>query len=59
MEDWVLGLIGFGAFFLLVILRMPIGLAGMVVGFAGLWSVLGLGKAINSFKFISTNAFIK
>ncbi len=53
MEDWILGLIGFGVFFTLALLKVHVGLAGALVGFTGLWFILGLEKATSSLAVIA------
>lgn len=45
MSDVVIGLIGIGAMFLLLVLRTPVAFAMMIVGFLGLWWLEGFKAA--------------
>ncbi len=45
---WALGLIGAGLFFILMFLRMHVGLSLMVAGFVGIWLSRGLEPALNT-----------
>jgi tripartite ATP-independent transporter DctM subunit len=47
MTDFAIGLIGLGAMFVLMILRTPVGMAMLVVGFFGVW-VLNGSRAANA-----------
>ena len=45
---WALGLIGAGLFFILMFLRMHVGLSLMIAGFVGIWLSRGLEPALNT-----------
>ncbi len=45
---WALGLIGASIFFILMFLRMHVGLSLMVAGFVGIWLSRGLEPALNT-----------
>lgn len=47
MTDFAIGLIGIGAMFVLMILRTPVGMAMLAVGFIGTWFLSG-GRAANA-----------
>jgi tripartite ATP-independent transporter DctM subunit len=47
MTDFAIGLIGLGAMFVLMILRTPVGMAMLVVGFFGVW-ILNGSRAANA-----------
>ncbi|AEQ52093.1 TRAP transporter large permease [Pelagibacterium halotolerans] len=47
MTDFAIGLSGIGAMFILMILRTPVGMAMLAVGFVGTW-VLSGGRAANA-----------
>ena len=45
---WALGLIGAGIFFILMFLRMHVGLSLMIAGFIGIWLSRGMPAALNT-----------
>jgi C4-dicarboxylate transporter DctM subunit len=45
---WALGIIGAGIFFILMFLRMHVGLSLMIAGFVGIWLSRGLEPALNT-----------
>ncbi len=45
---WALGIIGAGIFFILMFLRMHVGLSLMIAGFIGIWLSRGLDPALNT-----------
>jgi tripartite ATP-independent transporter DctM subunit len=45
---WAIGLIGAGIFFILMFLRMHVGLSLMIAGFIGIWLSRGLEPALNT-----------
>lgn len=45
MTDFSIGLLGIGAMFVLLILRMPVGMAMLAVGFFGTWMLNGFRSA--------------
>ena len=45
---WAIGLIGAGLFFILMFLRMHVGLSLMIAGFVGIWLSRGLEPALNT-----------
>ncbi|NMG37642.1 TRAP transporter large permease subunit [Chelativorans sp. ZYF759] len=47
MTDFAIGLLGLGAMFVLMILRTPVGMAMLVVGFFGVW-ILNGSRAANA-----------
>ena len=48
MPLWAIGLIGAGLFFVLMFLRMHVGLSLMIAGFIGIWLSRGLDPALNT-----------
>jgi hypothetical protein len=45
---WAVGLVGAGIFFILMFLRMHVGLSLMIAGFIGIWLSRGLEPALNT-----------
>jgi C4-dicarboxylate transporter DctM subunit len=45
---WAIGLIGAGLFFILMFLRMHVGLSLMIAGFVGIWLSRGMPAALNT-----------
>jgi len=56
LENWLIGLIGFVAYFGLTLLKIPIGLSGILVGFAGLSFIIGLNPSIKTLGIIPFDA---
>ena len=60
MSETLIGLIGIVALFLCLIARLPVGMALLVVGFAGIWAISGQRAAIatmSSETFSSVSAY--
>ena len=45
---WAIGVIGAGLFFILMFLRMHVGLSLMIAGFVGIWLSRGMPAALNT-----------
>lgn len=52
MTPEVIGLSGLGVLFILLALRVPIGLALLGVSFVGIWSIIGFNGAVGAIKII-------
>ena len=55
MSDIAIGFIGIAALFLLILLRIPIGMVLIAVSFVGIWAVVGLDIALSSLGIIPYN----
>src|SRR5690554_1418428 len=55
MSDIAIGFTGIAALFLLILLRIPIGMVLIAVSFVGIWAVVGLDIALSSLGIIPYN----
>lgn len=55
MSDIAIGFTGIGILFVLILLRVPIGMTLIAVSFGGIWAVVGLDIAVSSLGIIPYN----